>query len=214
MVMLSGKKNKSYKSLPEDKLISKSGRGDTLAFDELIYRNKDYIKSTIFSFSKGRYDDDELEQKAMIKCWRNIKNFRGDCKFTTWMYRILRNICYDEYRKSKRSKEVSFDGLLETQEDGLGWFEKRMPVTDPIRAKKIDIAFLKKVLNQSVVKMSDNHVEVLRLFAEEDLSYVEIAKKMKCSVGTVMSRLFYARKQAQRHYKSEMARISSLTEEV
>ena len=212
MVMSSGTKNKSYESLEESKLISKAKRGDSKAFDELIHRNNDYILSTIYSFSKGRYDEAELWQKATIKCWKNIEKFRGDCKFSTWMYRILRNICYDEYRKKQRSKEVSFDGLLESQDEGLGWFEKRMPVVDPKRAKNIDMLFLKKVLKQSVDKLSEKHKEVLLLFAD-DLTYAEIAEKTNCSVGTVMSRLFYARKKAQRHYKTEMAKVYTLTKE-
>jgi len=213
MVISSGKKNKFYKSFCEKKLIKKSKGGDHEAFEELLSRNDDYIVGIIVGFSKGRYDEAELYQKATIKSWKNISNFRGDCKFSTWMYRILRNVCYDEYRRLKRRKEVSYESLLENQEEGLAWIEKRMPTIDPIRAKNVDMAFLKKILYQSVDKLSDKHKEVLLLFAEEDLTYSEIAERTNCSVGTVMSRLFYARKKAQKYYNIEMSKVFSLTKE-
>jgi RNA polymerase sigma-70 factor (ECF subfamily) len=129
------------------------------------------------------------------------------------MYRIVKNVCYDEYRKKKSSKEISYESLLEDQEEGLAWIEKRMPIIEPTRGASVDMAFLKKVLHQSMDKLSKNHKEVLLLFAEEDLSYSEIAERTNCSVGTVMSRLFYARKKAKKHYKAAMAKVFSLTKE-
>ena len=213
MVISSGKNNKPYESFCEEKLIKKSKRGDHKAFEELLFRNDGYIVGAIFGFSKGRYDEAELYQKSTIKSWKYISKFRGDCKFSTWMYRIVRNICYDEYRRVKSSKEVSYESLSESQEGGLAWVEKRMPTIQPTGEKNIDMAFLKKILHRSIDKLSKNHKEVLLLFAEEGLSYPEIAEKMNCSVGTVMSRLFYARKKAQKHYKIEMNRVLSLTKE-
>lgn len=212
--MSSGIKNKqSYKSLSEEQLLKKAKRRDHKAFEELLDRTSDYIVSSISSFSKGRYDDTELYQKACIKSWKYIDRFRGDCKFSTWMYRMVRHICCDEYRKQSRSKEVSYDGLLDSQDEGLGWMEKKMPVVDAVRAKDMDMKFLKKILNQSINRLSDKHKEVLLLFGEEELTYAEIAERLNCSVGTVMSRLFYARRQAQRHYKLQMSKVFSLTKE-
>ena len=88
-----------------------------------------------------------------------------------------------------------------------------MPVVDAVRAKDMDMKFLKKILNQSINRLSDKHKEVLLLFGEEELTYAEIAERLNCSVGTVMSRLFYARRQAQRHYKLQMSKVFSLTKE-
>ena len=129
------------------------------------------------------------------------------------MYIMVRHICCDEYRKQSRSKEVSYDGLIDSQDEGLGWMEKKMPVVDAIRAKDMDMKFLKKILDQSINRLSDKHKEVLLLFGEEELTYAEIAERLSCSVGTVMSRLFYARRQAQRHYKLQMSKVFSLTKE-
>ena len=220
MDTLSGKKTNLYQALSEKRLIAKSKAGDTKAFDELINRHEKFINGCINSFLKGNTkgkDTDEIYQLTLIKSWRYIGSFRGDCKFSTWLNRILRNLFYDDYRRKQRRKEVSYEGALSSKEEreregeGESSFEINLPVVQPNRAESMDRAHLRKIIDKSLNKLSDNHKKVLILSAEEELPYSEIAKVMKCSVGTVMSRLFYARKAAQKHYIVEKSKLSLLS---
>ena len=204
MDTFSGKKSNPYENLSEEKLISKSKKGDTKAFDELIERYDSFIHGCINSFLKGKTQDkdiDEIYQLALIKSWRYIKGFRGDCKFSTWINRILRNLFYDDYRRKQRRKETSYEKILEDS-----GHESIMPTVKADRCKGSDMKFLRKIIDDSLKKLSDNHKKVLILAAEEELTYSEIAELTKCSVGTVMSRLFYARKQFKKHFSREKAK--------
>ena len=219
MDTFSGKKNNPYKDLPEKKLISKSKDGDTKAFDELINRHDKFINSCINSFLKGNVggkDTDEIYQLTLIKSWRYIGNFRGDCKFSTWLNKILRNLFYDDFRRKQRRKEVSYEGLLApespTEPRHYRQVELKMPVVKSCVGKAMDMKKFRQSIHKSINKLSDKHKEVVLLFAEEELSYKDIAEKIGCSVGTVMSRLFYARKYLKKHFKEEeIDKYSNLT---
>jgi RNA polymerase sigma-70 factor (ECF subfamily) len=177
-----------YKSSSERFLINKSKKGSTEAFEELIFRSRGYLTGWINKKTQNETDTEEILQITYIKCWRNIKKFKGKSGFKTWACTISRNLFIDRYRKKQKSREMSleesngaYEYVCHTSHEGLRSLEN-------------------EELGEQLLGVLDNlpkiHKDVLSCFAVEELSYKEISKKLGCSVGTVMSRLFYARKKA------------------
>ena len=185
-----------YQLLPEKQLIELAKNGDILAFECLFLENQDYIKKWIFSLCKGNDTmAEEIFQIASFKTWNKIGQFKGECKFKTWACSISRNLFIDMKRKSDKRSEI----CLEIDPDGDGVRKARKEASieiDPL--KKFKSQELQEFLFNVLEKLSPEHRNVLRYYALEQLSYEEIAKAMQCSIGTVMSRLFYARKKAQK----------------
>ena len=183
----------TYKDFSEKKLVRLSKKEDGLAFTELVGRNKEKIMGWIYSSCKNGHDVEDFYQMSLLKAWKNMKKFRGDCQFLTWMNRISRNIFYDDYRKKQRKKEESLEQRIE---DG---HKIKMPVTKSEGAREIYLKEIKKIINRRLKKLSKDHRTALVLSVCEGLEYSEIAKITKTPIGTVMSRIFYARREAKKH---------------
>lgn len=181
----------SYPKLNEKSLISKSKRGDTKAFEEIIYRNSRYILSWIIQKTTDQQLIDDVHQMTMIKCWRNLKRFKGDSAFKTWACTIARNLIIDNYRKRQRRKECYIeDGI-----DKINYLNNFTEEFEPVKGANGEN--LRLLFAKIIPKLSLVHRNTLYYYAIKELSYKEISKLEKCSVGTVMSRIFYARKRAQ-----------------
>jgi RNA polymerase sigma-70 factor (ECF subfamily) len=179
-----------YSALSDKDLIKKSKLGDSRAFGEIILRDSEYVFTWLLQKTRDEFLAEELLQITLIKCWNNIKNFKGDSAFKTWACAIARNLFIDNYRKMQRKNEESLEFG-----DGKEKLTKAMVEFDPLRKfKNEDLKFF---LDEIMEALSESHKNVLHYFAVEELSYEEISKIEKCSIGTVMSRLFYARKKAQ-----------------
>ena len=185
-----------YFVLKEERLIKKSQRGDTKAFDEIINRNSEYVLGWTSRMAKDPLIVEELFQITMIKCWKNIKKFKGNSAFKTWACAIARNLFIDKYRKNQRYKVESLDAIISDGREKLG------SCVDPEFLEKYKNEDLNIFLGGVMSKLSPDHSNALRYFAVEGLTYQEISKIQKCSIGTVMSRLFYARKKAQELIKA------------
>jgi len=181
-----------YSKTKEAELISLSQQGDNSAFDQLIKDNKNKIYLSVLSKKKNPDLAEEITQKAIIKAWKNIDKFQGKSSFYTWVYRISHNLIIDEYRKEQRRKEVSLEQRLE--EWGSS-FEKKMEGIQPQGFNNLANKELGLTINKAINKLSPPHKKTLILYEVENMSYKEIAEIMHCSSGTVMSRLFYARRQ-------------------
>ena len=191
-----------YSKSTEESLVSNSAKGDKKAFEELIIRNRKRIEGWILSFTKKPEVVQDIFQISCLKGWRYISGFRKDCAFSTWMCNIARNVFYDFYRAKKRRPEISLDEMLERQVENGGSFELHcLGSEDHPRNKDQDSSYFLSEINKMLDSLDDIHKEPLMLFAKEGLGYSEIAKKLNCPVGTVMSRIFYARKKAQRILK-------------
>jgi len=132
----------------------------------------------------------DLSQEAWVKSWQRLKQFQGDSSFATWMTRIVINLCLDHLRKQSRQRTES----IEMMDEESGGVERQMPtvVTNPTEG--LERTELRKKIDEALGKLSYEHRSVLVLHEFEGLEYKEIAKRMDCSIGTVMSRLFYARR--------------------
>jgi RNA polymerase sigma-70 factor (ECF subfamily) len=106
------------------------------------------------------------------------------------MTRIVINLCLDELRRLKRKRAES----LEAMEEESGGVERQTPAIWPNPAEGLERAELRARINRALDQLSDEHRTVLILHEFEQMEYKQIAKRMRCSIGTVMSRLFYARR--------------------
>jgi len=139
-----------------------------------------------------RNEDDatDLSQEAWVKGWQRLHQFQGDASFATWMTRIVINLCLDQLRKQKRIKSESIDEMNEE----TGGVERQMPIITPNPTEGLERGELRARIDKALGQLSYEHRTVLVLHEFEELEYKLIAKKMGCSIGTVMSRLFYARR--------------------
>ena len=185
---MASKKDKS--TYDDVQLVKQAKRGDLLAYEELVARHRDKIYARAFSMMRNEEDAFDLSQEAWIKGWRRLKQFQGDSSFATWMTRIVINLCLDLMRKHKRQRAESIENLSEES----GGVERQMPVENPNPTEGLERAELRKRIDAAMEQLSEAHRTVLILHEFEQLEYKQIAKRMNCSLGTVMSRLFYARR--------------------
>ena len=176
--------------VPDVKLVRRAQRGDMVAFEELLARHRDKIFARAFSMMRNEDEATDLSQEAWVKGWQRLKQFHGDSSFVTWMTRIVINLCLDQLRKHKRQRAESIEHL----DEELGGVERQMPTVTVNPTEGLERSELRARIDRALNLLSYEHRTVLILHEFEDLEYKEIAKRMECSIGTVMSRLFYARR--------------------
>jgi RNA polymerase sigma-70 factor (ECF subfamily) len=181
---------KDYPSMEDVGLWKAAQRGDMRAFEELVARHRDKIYARAFSMIRNEEDAIDLSQEAWVKAWQRLKQFQGDSSFLTWMTRIVINLCLDKLRKMKRERAESIENL----EEESGGVERQMPTVTINPTERLERSELRQRIDKALGLLSYEHRTVLILHEFEDLEYKEIAKRMQCSIGTVMSRLFYARR--------------------
>ena len=182
--------DKDYARLDDEALVRAAQRGNTVAFEELVVRHRDKIYARAFSMVRNEDQAQDLSQEAWVKGWQRLKQFQGEASFVTWMTRIVINLCLDHLRKQKRQRAESIEML----DEELGGVERQMPIITVNPTEGLERAELRERIDRALGQLSEAHRTVLILHEFEDLEYKEIAKRMKCSIGTVMSRLFYARR--------------------
>ena len=179
-----------YSSISDEKLVRAAQKGDMAAFEELVARHRDKIYARAFSMMRNEDEAIDLSQEAWVKGWQRLKQFQGESSFVTWMTRIVINLCLDQLRKQKRHRAES----IELMEEESGGVERQMPVVMVNPTEGLERKELRQRIDRALGQLSNEHRTVLILHEFEELEYKEIAKKMGCSIGTVMSRLFYARR--------------------
>ena len=171
-------------------LVRTAQKGDTMAFEELVARHRDKIYARAFSMMRNEDEALDLSQDAWVKGWQRLKQFQGQSSFVTWMTRIVINLCLDQLRRHKRERTESIEAMNEES----GGVERQMPVITPNPTEGLEKTELRNRIDRAMGQLSYEHRTVLILHEFEELEYKEIAKRMACSIGTVMSRLFYARR--------------------
>jgi len=183
-------KRTDHSSHNDEALVKAAQSGNMPAFEELVGRHSDKVYARAFSMMRNEDDALDLSQEAWVKGWQRLKQFQGDSSFVTWMTRIVINLCLDQLRKQKRQRADSIEELDEES----GGVERQMPVMTVNPTEGLEQSELRARIDRALNQLSYEHRTVLVLHEFEDLEYKEIAKRMECSIGTVMSRLFYARR--------------------
>ena len=179
-----------HSATDEATLVRAAQKGDTRAFEELVARHRDKVYARAYSMMRNEDEALDLSQEAWIKGWQRLKQFQRESSFSTWMTRIVINLCLDELRKQKRQRTESIDELGEES----GGVERQMPAVTVNPTERLERGELRQRIDRALSQLSYEHRTALVLHEFEEMGYKEIAKVMECSIGTVMSRLFYGRR--------------------
>jgi RNA polymerase sigma-70 factor (ECF subfamily) len=188
---------KASSILPESgdmELVQRARKGDFSAYDDLVRRYQERIYATIYHMTSNHEDANDLAQETFIKAFQALNSFKGGSSFYTWIYRIAVNKTINFLKQRKNKTQMSLDDLdikAENDPDLVALVSERTPRRDS------DLAELQEKLNEAMLRLSDSHRLVVTLHDVQGMSHEEIAKIMDCNVGTVRSRLFYARQQLQ-----------------
>ncbi len=184
------KSDASHPSSSDEQLVAAARTGDMGAFEELVARHRDKIYARAFTMMRNEDEAVDLSQEAWVKSWQRLQQFQGESSFGTWVTRIVINLCLDQLRKRKRQRTES----IEAMDEETGGVERQMPVVTVNPTERLERGELRKKIDDALAQLSHEHRTVLVLHEFEDMEYKEIARTMDCSIGTVMSRLFYARR--------------------
>ncbi len=179
-----------YLSAPDDALVGWAQKGDTEAFEQLVFRHRDKIYARAMMMMRNEQEALDLSQEAWVKSWQRLHQFHGDSSFATWMTRIVINLCLDQIRRQKKMRAESFEQI----EEDLGGVERQMAVEHVNPTEGLEKDELRKRIDEAMAKLTEAHRTVLVMHEFQGLEYKEIAKRVGISIGTVMSRLFYARR--------------------
>src|ERR1700688_3105842 len=178
----------------EGVLVHRARQGDLEAYDDLIRRYQERIYATIYHMTSNHDDANDLAQESFIKAYQALKSFKGGSSFYTWLYRIAVNKTINFLKQRKNRTHMSLNDLdfnAEHDPDLVALISDKTPRRDA------GLAELQEKLNAALQKLSEYHRLVVTLHDVQGLSHEEIAKIMDCNIGTVRSRLFYARQQLQ-----------------
>ena len=181
---------KDYSRDDDSALVRAARQGDTAAFEELVARHRDKIYARAFTMVRNEAEAIDLSQEAWIKGWQRLPQFLGESSFATWITRIVINGCLDYLRKKKRQRIES----IEEMNAESGGVERQMAVVTVNPTARLERAELRQRIDQALGQLSHEQRTVLVLREFEQMDYKEIAKTLRCARGTVMSRLFYARR--------------------
>jgi len=178
----------------EELIIRRAQKGELAAYDELIRRYQERIYATVYHMTSNHEDANDLTQEAFIKGYHALKSFKGGSSFYTWVYRIAVNKTINFLKQRKNRSAMSLNDLdfnAEKDPDLVALISDKTPRRDAALSE------LQKKLNEAMQKLSEQHRLVVTLHDVQGLAHEEIAEIMDCNVGTVRSRLFYARQQLQ-----------------
>jgi len=175
-------------------LVRRARRGDLAAYDDLMRRYQERIYATVYHMTANHEDANDMAQEAFIKAFQALKSFKGGSSFYTWVYRIAVNKTINFLKQRKNRAQMSLDDLdlnAEHDPDLVALISENTP------RREVGLAELQEKLNAAMQKLSEPHRLAVTLHDVQGLSHEESAKIMECNIGTVRSRLFYARQQLQ-----------------
>ena len=184
----------AVKLAEEQALVRKAQSGDRLAFEELVRRYDRDVLRLALNLVHRPEDARDTYQESFLRVYRNLPRFRFECSFYTWVYRIAVNKTINFLKQRKNRTQMSLNDLdfnAEHDPDLVALISDKTP------RREINLSELQEKLNEAMQKLSEPHRLVVTLHDVQGLSHDEIAEIMECNIGTVRSRLFYARQQLQ-----------------
>ena len=174
---------KASQQFEDLELARRSQAGDTEAFGELVTKYRTKIFTMVCCIVGNENDAWDIAQEGFLKAWRSIHRFEGRSSFYTWLYSITVNLTLDSLRRKGRREEVELSDTIPSFLPGPG--------------VDYECTEIREQVDAALARLSPEHRAVVLLKELEDLQYHEIAEVLNLSIGTVMSRLFYARKKLQ-----------------
>ena len=174
----------------EARIIRQVQRGDVNAFERLVCEYEKNVYNLALRMVRNPDDAADMTQEAFIKAYNSLSSFRGDSKFSVWLYRIVSNVCLDFLRSRTRKPTVS----LSTENDEGEEVELDIADEETTPEKELDRKLTRDAVQRGLQSLPAEHREILLLREIQGLSYEEISEALGLEVGTVKSRIFRARK--------------------
>ncbi|HSB70923.1 MAG TPA: sigma-70 family RNA polymerase sigma factor [Candidatus Methylomirabilis sp.] len=176
---------------PEDdrSLVELAKRGDRESFGTLVRRHQDRAFNLAYQMVRNREDALDVAQEAFAKAFASLQHFKGDASFATWLHRIVVNLAIDSLRRKQRGGETSYDDTRAAPEE-----QEVEPSSPDNPAEVLEAKQVRKLLARGIAGLPPAQRAVLVLREIEGMTYEEISRSVGCTLGTVMSRLFYARR--------------------
>jgi RNA polymerase sigma-70 factor (ECF subfamily) len=169
-------------------------RGDAAAFRLLVERHQRRVFAIALGLVRDEQDAREIAQEAFLRVHKGLAQFHGGSSFFTWLYRIVTNLSIDLMRKpSRREAELHFALEIDDGESPLVPQAVDADPYDVVRRGQLSLR-----IQHALQALPSYHRGVILMREVEGMSYEEMAEAMQVSKGTIMSRLFHARKKLQR----------------
>ncbi|MES2996378.1 MAG: sigma-70 family RNA polymerase sigma factor [Verrucomicrobiota bacterium] len=183
-------------------LVELARRGDQNSYGELVTKHRARIYAMIRNMTHNETEAWDLSQEVFIKAWHALPKFEAKARFSTWLFRIAHNAVYDWVRKRKIEAAGELNDEI-FQRDRIDAASTTTPAGGVSPDQEMERGELRQKIEAALAKLSPQHREVVVLKDVQGLAYKEIAEVMDSSIGTVMSRLFYARQKLQTLLKDE-----------
>ncbi|MDX2225912.1 MAG: sigma-70 family RNA polymerase sigma factor [Verrucomicrobiae bacterium] len=187
-----------FGSRTDAELVALAQGGEMQAFDELLNRYKTKVYGTIYHMTGNHEDSNDLLLEVFEKAYFSLEKFKGKSSFSTWIFQITKNHVINHCQKNRNQNTFSLNEITSEDSDNDKFREFISPESTD---RDVKIKELQNKLNESLMKLSEEHRLVVVMHDVEGKSGVEIAQILRCSEGTVRSRLHYARQQLQTHLK-------------
>jgi RNA polymerase sigma-70 factor (ECF subfamily) len=177
----------------ERDLLEQARQGKTSAFDELITLHRNRIYMHAYHMVRNEEDALDLTQETFLRAWKSLARFDGKASLSSWLHRIATNAAIDLCRRRQNRPQVE----LESGPMKIDAASRTTPSRPDAPGVSHDRQEIRRRIEAAFAQLSPDHRAVIVLKELEDFSYEEIAREVGCSLGTVMSRLFHARKKLQ-----------------
>ncbi len=168
----------AHEEVTDEALVSRVKRGRTEAFSELVQRHQHTVYSLCLRYMKDPALAEDMAQESFIKGFRLLHGFRGDCRFSTWMYRVTSSVCLTELSRRGKRGEVPLDDAPQ-----------------PSRDAEAGESELAEIVRHCVTRLPERYATIVTMYYLQQLPYEEIAAAMKIPVGTLKTWMFRARKE-------------------
>jgi RNA polymerase sigma-70 factor (ECF subfamily) len=192
--------NEGADSVPSDDdltLVRRAQQGDRAAFRALFDKYHRRVFAIALGVVKNPPDAHDVVQEAFVKVHKHLPTFQGASSFYTWLYRITMNLAIDQLRRKKVARQVDFDDAIRRDEDAEDPGNLIPAVVNSDPGKTASRKELAERIQVALDTLPDIHRQCILLREVEGLSYEEMATIMKVPKGTIMSRLFHARRKMQ-----------------
>lgn len=177
-------------------------KGDQTSYRVIVDRYQGRVYAVIYGMVRNQEDARDLPQETFVRAYQNLSRFRVESGFYTWLYRIAMNTTIDHLRRQKKRAHEAFEDGVATRETG-GVMSDGVHMDGP--GKSLERKRLHARLLAALDELPEDQRQVIVLREVDGLSYKEISEVLEIPEGTVMSRLFYARKKLQHALSEERA---------
>lgn len=178
--------------LSDEQIVLKIQAGDRDAFNQLYWRYKDRIIGVVYGVLHNHQDAVEITQEVFVRIYKNIHKYQQGTRFFTWAYCIAHNLAIDRFRRRKTASETEFDNDFQlnyntSDSDAL---QPSLGINPELSCERAE---LRQQINNALNALSEKQRTIIILREIDGRSYEEIAEILDIQIGTVMSRLHYAR---------------------